>query len=359
MRDYFESATTSSKMSPPRVKMARSYLLNALMTACIVIGLSYINRARVIRPPVTNSPALQVPTVPTFATPERLSIRIPSANGKTHELLSIPPFVDSIVTYVNASDGTPALMAYRARCAEIDWNAQHKDVLFKQRGYNDLQNIDVAIDIGACYGDTVVPIAVKSKHLIAFEPNPFAYEVLEFNARLNPHLHIDHHNYAVGSNDNEFLTFTYGGDMCNGGIQGSWKDASQETSIKVETINMHSFLQHNYGNEIFGRIDYIKIDTEGLDASILRSMRSMIPMLKDTVLIQVEWFDYFDTSRFGGGAGPNTISEGSAELFASIAQLGLIPFIDMELTRHAKGPENMHHSPDLYLSKSKSGKASD
>ena len=122
---------------------------------------------------------------------------------------------------------------------------------------------------------------------------------------------------------------------------------------------MQSFLQRTYGSGIFDRIDYIKIDTEGLDASILRSMTDMIPMLKDTVLIQVEWFDYFDTSRFGGGAGPNVVSEGSAELFASIAQLGLTPFVDIELTRRAPGPENMHHSPDLYLSKIESGRTSD
>jgi FkbM family methyltransferase len=276
-------------------------------------------------------------------------VRMPSPNRDSHEPVSIPASVNSVVTYIDATHGTPAVMAYRARCADVDWNANHKNLLFMQAGYNDLRDIDVAIDIGACYGDTAVPIAVNSKKVIAFEPNPFSFDVLEFNSLLNPHLHIHPHNYAVGINDGEFLKFTYGGDMCNGGIEGSWKDSSQETSIDVKTINMQSFLHREYGEEIFQRIDYIKIDTEGQDAMILRSLQDMLPLLKDSILIQVEWFDYFDTSRHEGGAGPHDVSSGSAELFKSIADLGLTPFYDINRSIHAPGPENKHYAPDLYL----------
>ena len=296
-----------------------------------------------------SDPQVVTSVLPTYS--DAVHIRIPSLNVDSHERFSIPASVDSVVTYINAAHGIPAVMAYRARCANVDWNSNHKDLLFKQAGYNDLRGIDVAIDIGACYGDTAVPIAVNSQKVIAFEPNPFSFDVLKLNSDLNPHLHIHPHNYAVGVNDGEKLTYTYGGDMCNGGIEGSWKNSSQETSIEVETINVHSFLRREYGEEIFQRIDYIKIDTEGLDATILRSLKNMLPFLKDSILIQVEWFDYFDTSRHEGGAGPHDVSKGSSELFESITDLGLTPFYDINCNTRAPSPQNQHHAPDLYLQK--------
>ena len=313
---------------------------------------------------IPSCPDVEIPSCPDVKdsthnpsnTDGNIHIRLPSRDRNSHDPLQIPGSVDSVVTYIDAAQGVPAVMAYRARCAEADWNSNHKNLLFTQAGYNELRNIDVAIDIGACYGDTAVPIAVNSKQVIAFEPNPFSYDVLELNSLLNPHLNINTHNYAVGANDGDILKFTYGGDMCNGGIEGSWKDSSKETPVEVKTINLHAYLSREYGDKIFERIDYIKIDTEGYDASILRSLNNMIPLLKDSVLIQVEWFDYFDTSRHGGDAGPREVSEGSAELFSSISSLGLSAFYDFNCTVHARGPENVHYSPDLYLKKKKKSK---
>ena len=293
----------------------------------------------------------EVATKGTSSSCGNFHVQIPSRSRTSHEPLSLPPSVDSVVTYVDAAHGVPALMAYRARCADVDWNANHKDLLFTQAGYHQLRGVDVALDIGACYGDTAVPIAINSQQVIAFEPNPFSFDILELNARLNPHLHILPHNFAVGMNDGDTLKFTYGGDMCNGGIEGVWKDSSQETPIEVETVNLHKFLSRQYGKQIFERIDYIKIDTEGFDASILRSMEDMMPLLKDSVLIQIEWFDYFDTSRHGGDAGPQDISQGSSELFSSISDLGLSSFYDFNCSIPTRGPQNINHSPDLYLMK--------
>lgn len=53
--------------------------------------------------------------------------------------------------------------------------------------------------------------------VIAFEPNPWSFEVLKLNARMNPGLNIHPHNFAAGDGQSSELLFTYGGDMCNGG----------------------------------------------------------------------------------------------------------------------------------------------
>lgn len=331
----------------------RFTVLHALLT-CILLYFLTVGSKRWICycPPVVQCPPAVEEVLETTATAldAAFDVRIPSLDGKSDEPFTLPPSVSSVVTYVNGANGIPAIMAYRKRCADADWNSNHKEALFKQ-SYSEILDIDVAIDIGACYGDTAVPIAVNSKQVIAFEPNPYSFDVLQVNARLNPHLNISTHNFAVGTNDEEVLKFTYGGDMCNGGVEGNWKDSSTETALEVKTINLEKFLKREYGNHIFERIGFIKIDTEGFDASILRSMKVMMPRLKEGLLIQVEWFDYFDTSRHGGSAGPNDVSGGSRELFTAIEDLGMIPYYDSKLTQRAPGPQNKHHASDLYFGK--------
>jgi hypothetical protein len=70
--------------------------------------------------------------------------------------------------------------------------------------------------------------------VISLEPNPFSYQVLKVNSLLNPGLNIHTHNVAAGDGNVTDLQFTYGGDMCNGGIVGDWKDAKQETALHVQ-----------------------------------------------------------------------------------------------------------------------------
>ena len=77
---------------------------------------------------------------------------------------------------------------------------------------------DVVIDIGACYGDTAVPLSTNANIVLAFEPNPNSFAVLRANADLNSAVRILPYNLAVGQD--EELDFFYGGEYCNGGRWG-------------------------------------------------------------------------------------------------------------------------------------------
>jgi len=140
---------------------------------------------------------------------------------------------------------------------------------------------DTAIDIGSHIGDTTVPMALAAGPegcVFGFEPNPVAFAVLEANAALNPgRMRIVPLPYAAGDAPGK-LVFNYSDPgLCNGGeLRGlsRWRHA-HAFEIEVEAIHAESWLRERYPAEI-ARLKYIKVDSEGADARILRSMSGLI-----------------------------------------------------------------------------------
>ena len=56
----------------------------------------------------------------------------------------------------------------------------------------------IVLDIGAQTGNMAVAYSLFAKNVIAFEPNPATYEVLEKNSTLNP---ITPYNFAISAED--------------------------------------------------------------------------------------------------------------------------------------------------------------
>ncbi|KXZ46994.1 hypothetical protein GPECTOR_39g488 [Gonium pectorale] len=255
--------------------------------------------------------------------------------------------VDRIDLYQGVSDRpgreTVAFAYRRSSCA--DWNREHPDRLFADPVFHGaLPRGGVFVDIGACYGDTSVPLAVLADMVVALEPNPHSFRVLELNAQLNPGLRIRPHNVAAGDGNLTELEFTYGGDMCNGGVLGAWKDASRETPLKVKAVDVPSFLRQEYGEGVLRNISLIKIDAEGFDAKIMTTLRPLLRYSKFTLL--VEWFDYYVSSPPHGNEGPDAVHPGARELFDAVAGLGYVPY-DPATGARVPGPQNKHKLPDL------------
>ena len=144
---------------------------------------------------------------------------------------------------------------------------------------------DVVIDIGACYGDTAVPLSTNANIVLAFEPNPNSFAVLRANADLNSAVRILPYNLAVGQD--EELDFFYGGEYCNGGRWGKWKDgAPDEKPVKVRSVSLPGFLSAHHPDPI-PRIGLIKIDVEGYDARILATLGPLLAAAAPVVI--VEW----------------------------------------------------------------------
>ena len=154
---------------------------------------------------------------------------------------------------------------------------------------------DTAIDIGAHCGDTTVPMAVAagaSGRVFAFEPNPYVYKVLAHNAGLNPgRLNIDAYPYAAMETDTE-TEFSYGDPgFCNGGAVGTSKPwrMSAFFKVRVQGRNIEQLLEREHPQHLM-RLKHIKIDTEGYDFAVFRSIRPLVERCRPSLRSEINKF---------------------------------------------------------------------
>src|SRR5262249_27437205 len=125
--------------------------------------------------------------------------------------------------------------------------------------------------------------------VFALEPNPYVFKVLELNASLNPaSAHIVPLMFAAMPKDGEF-EFEYSDEgYCNGGFHQSvsaWKHG-HFLKLRVQGRNLVDYLRA-HAPEALPRIRFIKIDTEGFDRSVARTLievlRTSRPYLKTEI----------------------------------------------------------------------------
>ena len=155
-----------------------------------------------------------------------------------------------------------------------------------------LHHGDVALDIGAHTGDSTVPIALAVRPtgaVFAVEPNPYVFDVLATNASLNPaKTHIVPLNFAAMERDGTY-TFRYTDDgYCNGGFHRSvsrWVHGHLCT-LRVEGRNLRTHFKH-HAADVFARLRYVKIDTEGHDRAVASSLREVLRTVRPYVKTEI------------------------------------------------------------------------
>jgi FkbM family methyltransferase len=151
---------------------------------------------------------------------------------------------------------------------------------------------DVAIDIGAHTGDSTLPMALAvgpSGAVLALEPNPYVFPILEKNSRLNTSkTHIVPLMFAATPEDAE-LDFEYSdAGFCNGGLHegiSRWKHG-HAFKLRVEGRNLTAVLARDYAS-LVPRIRYIKIDAEGYDATVLSTLTGVIAQTRPYLRAEV------------------------------------------------------------------------
>ena len=143
----------------------------------------------------------------------------------------------------------------------------------------------IAFDIGACTGETLNKF--KDYDIIyAFEPNPFSFNILEkkynninvklFNIaisdengykKFNCHDHYQYSSFLKILNTGEFAEKCHDIDMGYDNIVNI---------IDVETMRLDTFMSNNF----IPHIDYLKIDTQGYDLNVVKSLGDMINKVK-------------------------------------------------------------------------------
>ena len=195
---------------------------------------------------------------------------------------------------------------------------------------------DLVIDIGANIGDTTVPMAVAagvSGLALGFDPNPYVYKLLLKNASLNKDkTNIEAIPYAISVQEEEFYFISSEASFSNGGISPT-KESKHGKYIypdKIKGVNLKEFLEQNY-KERLSKISFIKIDTEGYDKEIIKSIKDLITAYKPSIIAE----------SFG-----KATDAAKEELFEVIEQLGYDIFYFEDFYKDSK-IQKLNHKSDL------------
>ena len=156
-----------------------------------------------------------------------------------------------------------------------------------------LRDGDVAIDVGAHTGDTTVPMAFAcgpSGLVVAVEPNPHVFRVLEVNARLNAGraAAVLPLNIAATENDGEFEFHYWDASFGNGGYLSRLHNQTHghRYALRVTGRNLEHELRTRIPDRL-SRLALVKTDAEGYDAAVLHSMRALIDELRPVLISEV------------------------------------------------------------------------
>jgi len=160
---------------------------------------------------------------------------------------------------------------------------EKKDILEESIGFfkKFIKEGDLAIDIGANIGHTSVPMSVaggRTGLTLSFDPNPFVFKVLAENATLNPQLsNIQPFNFAITDFDDEFYYTSSEASFNNGGIskEKGGKHGKYALKEKIKGINLEAFLKKNFAERLT-KLSFVKIDTEGYDKEIIKSIKNIL-----------------------------------------------------------------------------------
>lgn len=150
---------------------------------------------------------------------------------------------------------------------------------------------DLVIDIGSNIGDTTMLMGLAAGNTgttLGFEPNPLVYKILRVNATLNK----DRQNiiplpYAISNKQEDYYYYSSEASFANGGISKS-KIAKNSKFVypeKVKGIVLEELLEREYKDKA-ERLSFIKVDTEGFDKEIIKSISSLIDKYKPVLVAE-------------------------------------------------------------------------
>lgn len=155
------------------------------------------------------------------------------------------------------------------------------------------------IDIGGHSGDTAIPMMVYSRGtVLTVEPNPVIRPFLEYNCAINQHLgkFVIAWEAVTNKNTDDLVFSDHSNLMCNGGIlDETWDEETRNRALEssgktitVSGLTLESMLDKYLTKDEIDNIGFVKTDTEGHDAEIIRNSRDIL--LKYKPVLFTEWF---------------------------------------------------------------------
>jgi FkbM family methyltransferase len=139
----------------------------------------------------------------------------------------------------------------------------------------EIKKTDTVVDIGANIGVYAIPLAMKVRKVIAFEPDPVTAGILEKSVRLNQLDNVTVVKKLVGNSKGKARFGLSKIPM----VSSVTATDHLESIVEMETVDLDSFL-------IMERVDWLLIDVEGYETKVLDGARNIL--LKDFPKIIVE-----------------------------------------------------------------------
>ncbi|WP_332444473.1 FkbM family methyltransferase [Wolinella succinogenes] len=168
----------------------------------------------------------------------------------------------------------------------------------EQYAYKDrcgVENGDVVIDAGGCYGDTALYFASKAGEcgkVYVYEFVPSSIEIMQENMSLNPHLkeRIQLISHPVSDSSDVEIYFT------DAGPSTKIYSEKKEGSSSVKTLSIDDMVSR--GN--IEKIDFLKMDIEGAELSALKGAAETIKRFKPKLAICVyhKLEDFYEIPMF-------------------------------------------------------------
>jgi FkbM family methyltransferase len=148
----------------------------------------------------------------------------------------------------------------------------------------------VFIDVGANIGAISIDVALKRPDIkiYGFEASKKVFNYLKQNKEFNNCTNLEIYNFAVHEREGETLDF-YSPEELNG--KGSFSAVYTKESERVITKNLDIFLQEN---KITPNI--IKIDVEGYELTVLKSLNQFLKINDNDCRILFEFVDWAEIS---------------------------------------------------------------
>ena len=144
-----------------------------------------------------------------------------------------------------------------------------------------LSESDVFIDIGANIGYyAVVASGITRAPIYAFEPEPFAYGLLQRNIELNQIKNVTAVDKAICEKDKKLKLYL--NEFNHGDHRCFESEDNKRSAIEIDGITLDNYMRENSDTK---NIKLIKIDVQGYELNVLQGMQQILQDNEDITVI--------------------------------------------------------------------------
>lgn len=130
-----------------------------------------------------------------------------------------------------------------------------------------VRDTDIVVEAGANIGSESVLLSryAAHGHVYCFEPNPYSFERLEINIRINELKNVSAFETALGEKDDSIRFHIYPKSFYNSGMSSKYMDTQDTREITVKQSTLDTFVQ----DQDLERVDFIKMDIQGAEMDLI------------------------------------------------------------------------------------------